>query len=297
MEIILVDDGSKDQSAAICDKWAAKDPRIAVIHQSNRGVSAARNTGILASRGEYIIFIDGDDFMRETHIEVLHGMLLEPRIDMSIVGFRKIKRNRVIEETAGLPRLMDREETLVHILKPVGFSGMLWNKMFRRRLLVDHNLYFEDNISQEDLLFNVNYLLCAQGNAAYDPQATYCYMLRPDSFSQSFNRKSLTAISVMDRLSEMLGKNHAGVLGYLEFNKIFTAAIFVRAMARTKEFNADYYELKKYIADNFKTIFVGDAPFTEKARIAITAVSPALANRINDFMVFVLYKTYKKPEF
>lgn len=296
MEIILVDDGSSDQSFDLCDKWAAKDSRIAVIHQANQGVSAARNTGILASHGEYIIFIDGDDCMRETHIGTLYSMLLDPKIDMAIVGFRKIKRNKVIEETAGLPRIMNREETLVHILKPVGFSGMLWNKMFRRHLIVDANLWFEKNISQEDLLFNINYLLRAEGNIAYDPQVSYYYMLRPDSFSQSFNRKSLTAIGVIDRIKEMLQKNHAGLLCYLEFNKIFTAAIFARALARNKEFNADYYELKKYIVKNLKTIFAGDAPFMEKARILITAASPSLANIINDFMVFILYKMYRRPK-
>ena len=296
MEIILVDDGSSDRSPGMCDKWAAKDNRISVIHQTNQGVSAARNTGIIASRGEYIIFIDCDDYMRETHIEALRNMLLNPKVDMAIVGFLKIKRNKVIDETKGLPRVMNREETLAHILKPVGFSGMLWNKMFRRRLIVDSNLWFEKNISQEDLLFNVNYVLHAQGSTVYDPQASYYYMLRTESFSQSFNRKSLTAIAVIDRLEEMLAKSHAGLLGYLEFNKILSAAIFTRALARTKEFNADYYELRKYIVKNLRTVVASEAPFMEKARIIITAGSPSLANKINDFMVLILYKTYKKPK-
>ena len=296
MEIILVDDGSTDQSFELCEKWEIKDPRITVIHQINQGVSAARNTGILASHGEYVIFIDGDDYMRETHIENLYSMMLDPKVDMAIVGFQKIKRNKVIDETKGSPSIMNREETLVHILKPVGFSGMLWNKMYRRKLIFDSSLWFEKNISQEDLLFNITYVLQAQGSTAYNPQVSYYYMLRPDSFSQSFNSKSLTAIAVIDRLAKMLEKIHASLLGYLEFNKIFTAAIFTRALARTKQFNADYYELKKYIVKNLSIILDSDAPLMEKARIVITAGSPTLANKLNDFMVFILYKMYRKPK-
>ncbi len=86
LEIILVDDGSKDETAAIVDKWAAQDDRIKAIHQANGGLSAARNTGMANATGECIAFIDGDDSVKENYFEVLVKNMESTGADMTGVG-------------------------------------------------------------------------------------------------------------------------------------------------------------------------------------------------------------------
>ena len=83
-ELILVDDGSQDNSGQICDIYSAKDQRVRVIHKKNGGVSSARNVGIDLSSGKYIAFIDGDDFVSEYYLETLHNMLVTNNVDMAV---------------------------------------------------------------------------------------------------------------------------------------------------------------------------------------------------------------------
>ena len=88
-ELILVDDGSPDSCPQMCDDWAKKDSRIRVIHQNNQGLSAARNTGIRAASGEYINFIDSDDWVADTLLSDLYRLLIKYDADISVCGFEK----------------------------------------------------------------------------------------------------------------------------------------------------------------------------------------------------------------
>ena len=87
LEIILVDDGSSDGCPQICDKWAEQDKRIKVIHKQNGGLSDARNAGIDIMKGEYVSFVDGDDYIDERYIEVLYNNLVKYNADVSQVSF------------------------------------------------------------------------------------------------------------------------------------------------------------------------------------------------------------------
>lgn len=87
IEVILVDDGSTDSSGAICDRYAAEDPRFHVIHQNNLGAAAATNCGIEACHGDYLMFMDDDDYMAPDMGEKLLGVLLQEKVDISICGF------------------------------------------------------------------------------------------------------------------------------------------------------------------------------------------------------------------
>jgi len=90
LQIILIDDGSTDGSRAICDSWAARDPRITTIHQSNRGLSAARNVGIDYSNGDYLLFVDSDDYVREDFVEVLLAAAIGLNVNCAICGFTSL---------------------------------------------------------------------------------------------------------------------------------------------------------------------------------------------------------------
>ena len=89
LEIILIDDGSSDNSGTICDEYASKDNRIIVIHKENGGVAEARNCGIDKARGRYIAFIDSDDFVTYDYIETLYNMCIKYKCDLAICGFAR----------------------------------------------------------------------------------------------------------------------------------------------------------------------------------------------------------------
>lgn len=91
LQIILIDDGSTDGSGAVCDAYAAKDARIRVVHQENRGLSAARNRGIELATGEYLNFVDSDDYLLPDCIETLLKLCIEHDADMSICTYLDLK--------------------------------------------------------------------------------------------------------------------------------------------------------------------------------------------------------------
>ena len=96
LEIILVDDGSKDYSGKICDGYAEKFENITVIHKENAGLGFARNTGLDCIHGKYVTFLDSDDYLKEDTIEMLYDNLKKNQVDMCKSGFRKVDNNKGI---------------------------------------------------------------------------------------------------------------------------------------------------------------------------------------------------------
>lgn len=158
LELLLINDGSTDKSAEICREYEKKDKRVHVIDKENEGVSAARNTGILYARGEYIQFVDSDDFIEKDMCKSLLQAVKEQNTDFAFCGFHHIFQGRDIEKLPKTSEILDRkclcEEFLG--LYEQGFLNMPWNKLYRRDLISD---YFEADLSLgEDLLFNLSYL-------------------------------------------------------------------------------------------------------------------------------------------
>lgn len=165
-ELLLVDDGSKDDSGAICDEYAAKDSRIRVFHKENGGVSAARNLALDVARGKYLQFLDSDDWVVPDATLLLLRAAEEHGADLVISDFYRVVGERVsvkgdIEEDRGL----SREEYAEHMMaNPADFYyGVLWNKLYRRDIVQDHRIRMDEEISWcEDFLFNLEYIRFAR---------------------------------------------------------------------------------------------------------------------------------------
>ena len=102
IEVILVDDGSPDNSGAICDEFAARDSRVRVIHKANAGVSEARNSGIKAATGDYILFVDGDDVVHPRMVEVLYDGIVSGDYDFSMINVLPVEENGYQEMMADM---------------------------------------------------------------------------------------------------------------------------------------------------------------------------------------------------
>lgn len=156
-ELLLIDDGSKDHSGAICDEYAAKDSRVRVFHKENGGVSSARNLGLDEAEGEWITFVDSDDFIAPDFCEILLDNEDCDFVVASYETFGKSSFRHILKES-----LCSKNELLLLLndyLAHPHFSTP-WGKMYKKHILDAHKLRFIINIdSTEDTLFTYEYLL------------------------------------------------------------------------------------------------------------------------------------------
>ena len=147
-ETILVDDGSTDGSSAICDEYLERDTRIRVIHKENGGLSDARNAGINAAVGEYILFVDSDDFLDKDALDILTKEI-RPGVDIIIGGYKKIIGNQMVLFTCdGIET--GKEYTPYDYLKRVRIDVVAWGNLYRRQYMLDHKLFYRKGFIHED---------------------------------------------------------------------------------------------------------------------------------------------------
>lgn len=187
LEIILVNDGSTDASGDICDKYAAYDERIQVIHKENAGVSAARNTGIEAANGDYIGFVDSDDYIAPTMYEDMLKLMAEHDLDIiECTAFRNNGDTNIEGCNDGSLEIFNRDEALKMAMYDCFVA--VWSQLYKRRVISDVRFpvgrKFEDSA--------VSYLFIANTKrVGHINRCLYYYRLNPNSTTQtSFDPKS-----------------------------------------------------------------------------------------------------------
>ena len=159
-ELILIDDGTPDRSGIICDRYAEKDSRIRVIHKENGGVSTARNAGIDAARGEWITFIDSDDWVSDKYLEILVGPLNKEKYDIVVAEFEyhHFKILKRIGEERSIDISSINNENVFGAICKMEFSGPCF-KLFSMEIIKLYNLSFPENVAvAEDAIFVKSYL-------------------------------------------------------------------------------------------------------------------------------------------
>lgn len=173
IELILVNDGSPDKCGKICDEYAKKDKRIKVIHKQNGGVSDARNVGIDTANGEYIAFVDSDDFLSENCIEILSAGIKSADLSAGSIVWHKKNANKL----HSLPdKILLRDEIISNIIKLTKqLDGSACAKLFKRNIINVYNLRFGLGIPMcEDTQFLVKYLgYCASISTSSEAVYTY----------------------------------------------------------------------------------------------------------------------------
>ena len=157
-ELILVDDGSKDRSGEICEEYAKKDGRIRVIHTENRGAGAARNTGFAHATGEYVVFVDSDDYISENMIERLYMTIHKSKYDLVVCNFLRAYPDGKNDFTTQFPDMeISGREVLAHwkTQKNYGLWTVPWSKIIRKSILdqvkFPEGKYFEDEFFSDQL--------------------------------------------------------------------------------------------------------------------------------------------------
>ena len=187
LEIIIVDDGSRKETADECDILAETDSRIIVIHQENKGVSAARNAGLDIAKGDYIGFVDPDDYLDLDMYQVLHDAMLKSGKDISLVSYRvvysdgKVKNRNYFNEDV----IMSKHEALSCLLDDEIITSSVWNKLYKRKLW-EHIRFPEEKIFED--CRTAHKLFFASSGVVAVNKTCYNYYQRKDSI---MNAKTL----------------------------------------------------------------------------------------------------------
>lgn len=199
LEVLLINDGSTDRSAHICQEYADRDKRIKVIHKSNGGVAAARNTGLDLATGNYIGFIDPDDWIEPEMYESMHAKLSVSKYSICLCNYSKDdKRSRSIKLLKIKKDHLNKQEVIDDIIanmigiedlmpKYTYIMGCVWRCLYKKEFIDTYHLRFKEGLSiMEDLVFNVEALLKADG-LCIDRGPWYHYRRNPKSILHSYN--------------------------------------------------------------------------------------------------------------
>lgn len=231
IEVILVNDGSTDNSFQIVTEYANMDSRILVINQKNQGPAAARNNGLKASNGDYITFVDSDDWIESCFIEKMMKLIHETNADLVECGYKEIKDKDDINFKS-YPKKYDiitdsNEIIMKHLAGDISF--LVWNKLYRSRLVKE--IYFEEGTEYEDVLWS-----CAVLKKTYRVAAVrepmYNWRLRTFSISRrNFSEKRFTALDRFNTRIDML-KNYSE-----EVKRLARARIIIECYLELREAN------------------------------------------------------------
>lgn len=198
-EVILIDDGSPDECGKICDSYANKDARVKVIHTDNHGLSAARNVGLSESQGDVICFIDSDDWIDPTMLEVMESKMNEADADICVCGFWF--ENDVTRKEYSFDYSLCSSNTALKTLVNEKLNGNVWNKLYRRKLffecdsdksnyLKDKLIRFPEGKNYED--YYILHRLIKNANKVVTlTESLYHYRLREDSITKTYSAKNL----------------------------------------------------------------------------------------------------------
>ncbi|MBR3320111.1 glycosyltransferase [Candidatus Saccharibacteria bacterium] len=215
LEIILIDDGSTDNSGKHCDLFAKDDSRVIVKHQKNAGLSSARNTGLSVARGKYVVFLDSDDYVAPDYVEYLFNLSESTNSPISVCSHYECKENGTIKpfskntksSTSGIKTALEK------ILNEQGFILTAWGKLFSRSLFESSpKIRFPEGKLHEDVgttyrLFIRAYKEQPGATVAFGAEPKYYYSIRSTSITNhGFDPKKLSLISQTDEMCDAIEK-------------------------------------------------------------------------------------------
>lgn len=268
IEIILIDDGSIDNSPKICDDYSKKDLRIKVIHKSNDGVSVARNIGIELAQGKYITFIDSDDYIEKNHIEVLYKLCIECDSDISICGVIDKFLNGKIVKTSKYKKCVNGKDAInLMLCKKKYFGWTCWAKMYKLDK-IKHNKFMPNVNIAEDVEFLYRALKNSQKVNIDTSFLTYNYVRRKQSAIHSgFNddRKKEFEIykSIKSDMEKFMLESQKNIEAWY-----FKRVVFIMSLIKeTSQYKEELNILKKEI--NFRWLTNKNIKLKDKIKYII----------------------------
>lgn len=268
-EVILVDDGSQDNSGSICDEYARVHKNITVIHKENGGLSSARKAGFLSARGDLICFVDSDDYVAKSYLRELSEPFADASVDLSICSYANDKEGSVT--TAFLPydcNLISNSRiaedyilSFIGSVQETGFKnnpGFVWIRMYRRELLSESDFMSEREYFTEDILMNILYAKRIKGDIAVINKPLYYYCVNPGSLTLKYREHAFDMLFACykkcDELTQDLTVEETHRQKRLDANLVSAVTYGVYNVGKIR----NYARFKKEIKNIFDTHEVDD---------------------------------------
>ena len=281
-EILIIDDGSTDNSGAVCDEIAKQDNRIKVIHKENGGISSARNCGIENAKGDFIIFPDPDDFVEDDYLQRFIDLYEEYQTDLEICGhFVDDDNKSVVHNKNGKKSLIDKENAINILMRPDGFCGFSWNKLYHVDIIKKNDLRFDEELGMaQDLHFTFRYLLNCE-KVVYDPTPTYHYYQHIGGVTNAkspLSKRKISGLKTYEKIAELAGDTYPKAKN-LAFSTIFNMSMhFIYIYYQSKMQDKELLKKLKGNLKTYKKYFFNDERYSTSHKILgrIVLISPKL---------------------
>lgn len=283
LDIILVNDGSTDLSGDICDKYSKLDSRIRVIHQKNSGQSKARNVGISIARGEYIGFVDSDDYIELNMYEKLINTMEQYNADIVECAVKNIYTNKTVyNETKKIYICTGEEALKKHLEKPNDSKSpraAVWSRLFKSEKI--KSLKFPEGMIHEDFYFTYRALLNCSKYCWID-EALYCHIYTNSNSTTQlpFSKKDLSKINIFkERMDYLKAIKKNQLAKYAEVNYYSLLLQYFYKTSYNNMIHESEY-LKKEIVKNTDKILRSSMSIKKKFEFIVFKVSPAVYLKI-----------------
>lgn len=255
LEIVLVDDGSPDECPAICDSWAERDQRIKVIHKKNGGLSSARNAGLDIATGDYIAFVDSDDYAASNMFEIMLDAAIRNNVDVACCGRVRVSTASKVEMfTLPEEQVFTGEEAIKQLLIGGAIEEAAWDKLYKADIFDKRR--FPDGEINEDIVQTIE-ILGSCRRIVHVGRALYYYCENKNSITTSkYNPKKMICIKHLDQVANYLGKSYPHLLKhYYDLELRYCQGILYLLLdnAKTLRDNNDDY---RAVYRRFKTAFM-----------------------------------------
>lgn len=274
LEIILVDDGSPDNCPKICDEYAKKDNRIKVVHKQNKGVSSARNTGLDISTGDYIMFIDGDDYIELNMIECMLKNMFDNNVDIVICNINYVFKEKEFIKYNESDQILNNYEAMKEFISDGIVQAVVWNKLYKKSIL--KNMKFVINKVHEDELFSYE-VISRVNNIYYNSNAFYNYVQREDSITGKFSIKRLDGVDAAYQIMNSMKENYPSLYIQEKINFLNLCIYSYQMILKNIEIDKDKKGRKilcNYIKNlKFKRNEIAMYSLKDKIRILMSKIS------------------------
>lgn len=277
LEIILVDDGSRDQAPVICDEWAKKDNRIVVIHKENGGICSARNAGLKVASGDYIAFSDDDDTYERNAFECYYEILKENDADIVWGNARVIYADGSVaqkdEEYSNEIEVRTKEEQIIHFLKYKHMT--VWGGVYKKE--VWNNVFFDETVISHEDFQVLGVLLQKVSKVVFIDKPLYNYYMYASSVSHNLTmRHILSELRVADELESIYAKDYQKEM--IAYKMLLYYSIIPMIDKTDEEGNQILKKAKAYSKRNWKTLVHVDLHRRKgmKQKVIIFSIIPCL---------------------
>lgn len=257
LEVLLMDDGSTDESGLICDEFAERDNRFIAVHKENTGVCDSRNQGLEKATGQFVCFMDGDDWFSEDFVEYMMSLINKTNSEMALSD--KIFTTRDRSQTIGDNiEIWSASKMICKLIYP-GIKMGPWNKIYSMKMLRENHIHFPEHWFGETLHF-ASLAAYYSGKVATGHRKVYNYRLNnTDSGTTQYNvQYRLLSLDNGENLRKEVFANNPAIKDAIEWRiyvDYFSLLMNIIGSNNQEKYNLEYNNAKRYLKNNFRTVF------------------------------------------